>query len=169
MINNTGKYDTYGNKKSGQKQATAQFCLGIIIRRELMTVILLLGDKNKGWCEDCMLGLFSLFKRWFSDRNLANFKLALGRKGSCSLPPFSYVYMFNLVLGDLYAALSCHPSFWEASPGGLWLDYHTVLCNTEHKIYYSNNPPGWCRRHISWGNTKLVFVANGGNLLYLGN
>ena len=33
-----------------------------------------------------LLGLLSSFKQWFSNHTLANFKLAMGRIGSCSLP-----------------------------------------------------------------------------------
>ena len=64
-----------------------------------MTVTLLLGDKNKGWREDCW---------WFSDCTLANFKLAMGSKGSCSLP----VKLCTIRCSETYI---CHSPVIQAS------------------------------------------------------
>ena len=87
---------------------------------QLMTVTLLLGDKNKGWCEDCWASYPC------SNGGLAT---ALWQTSSWqwegqAVVPSPFKLCTNQVLGDLYMPISCNPSFWEVSPGGLGFDSH---------------------------------------------
>ena len=43
-----------------------------------------IGGQEQGMVRG-LLGLLSLLEQWLSDRTLANFKLAMGSMGSCSL------------------------------------------------------------------------------------
>ena len=83
------------------------------------------------------------------------------RAERCNRQPFSYICSIWCWERETYMRHSpvIQASGRQVQGGCGWIT--TRCCAILNIKYTSNNPPGWCRRHISWGNTKLVLEKLG--------